>query len=174
MNQKDKQLLGKLILAIAIILLALSFLFPWGEITLGILGASDFYTWGIQTSSLISESPTTTFYWDLLSPDSIFVEYVQDYLIHVFLTIVMLPLNLIALGLAIIGVTRYQKNGRDLSLRAGIISLITIFIFVIAVNFGLLNAFEGLSPYYEWSAGLFIGIFSVILFFTSYFISSSD
>ena len=38
MNNKDKQIFGKLILGIAIIMLALSFLFPWGEITLGFIG----------------------------------------------------------------------------------------------------------------------------------------
>ena len=168
MNDKDVQTITRVILTIGIVLCGLSLILPWGELTVGMFGIGDFYTWGVQIS--LPSNSELTLYFSILSESSPFSQQLSSYLIEVFFSILVLPLGLLSLALGIIAEIRLAKYGKDLSLRAGVFSIVAVVFFYIFIQFGMLRAYEPLTAFFDWSMGFYMMIISAMLFFGSYVI----
>jgi hypothetical protein len=168
MTEEEFLITSRIFLTIGLVLIGLSLIIPWGEISVGILGNADFYMWGVELSSPIAGTSEFMSYTSLLSESSPFSQQASSYPFQIFLAIFVLPLSLLALIMGVVGEFGISKYGKSFSLRAGILSVLSVVFFYLFIQFGMLRAFEQLSALYDWSIGFYLMIIGTILFFITF------
>jgi hypothetical protein len=151
MGQKEIGLIVKILLIVGVVFVGLSMLVPW----LGVSG----YLWGF---TLLGQ--TSFFYVAFIQGETL----AYGILLAVS-TIVTLIFVIIALVTGIRAIINFGLNKPKTSLNAGILSLVSMIFFAIALNVGYsilggIYAMSGIS----FGLGFFMMIIPIILFFTSY------
>jgi hypothetical protein len=183
MEERYESPILKIILICAIICCAVSLILPWGEVNAGIMGQGQFYAWGARTSSFLGNSGDVWFlYFEFLFRDSSIIFGDTDFIeivIPMMMAIVVLPLLVIGI---IYGISAQKKlsfsekniKSKDsifvpkFSLNAGFMVVISIVLFYIFIQFGVITSNTTLSSLYKWSTGLSLAIISCVLFFGTY------
>ena len=173
--EKVKQI-ALYIMIIGLLIVIVSLIVPWGTIDAKIgsltFGHVDFYCWGIHSTSGTSSS------WSIfLNIDSLKFwfseEELKDFALVLTFYIAIIPVILMILILGV--VTSYaifnEKYSYNFSVAIGSLAIINLFFFYVFINFGLFSVQSGLliKPYFNFSTGFYLMLFSSILFFVSYF-----
>ena len=166
MKKSSLQKISAYLLILAVVVSGVSQVIPWGkwhaeEAGGGIL---DWYSWGWHSYSPKSLFEEET--WKNVFTGEIPGARVSKLAELIRFTFPLSILSLIIAGIAIYNVTKRpnkKKSGYASSLSAGIISVLALIFYVLAVND--INTKTGLSSYYGWVYGLFLFIISFIIFF---------
>ena len=148
MGPKEIKLIVKILLIIGVINVGLSFLVPW----LGIGG----FVWGV---SFLGQ--TSMFYFSTINAGGFFILLTISSLVTFFMV-------LGALILGIMAIPHVDHNKPKTSMKAGILSLISMIFFAIMINIGF-SAFTGGAAFIgNFSPGFYMMITPIIMFFAAY------
>jgi len=175
---KNIQSIIRIALIFAVFLGVLSLIIPWGQITLGAFGKVDFYGWGISGISILGYAdPTTELYISFLFNED-FINLLSEtnnfygYLIPMILGVLVLPLLVIGLFCGLLSVFNVGKNEVAHARNAGILLLMSVILFYVFMQFGLLallnSTFIAFTNFFSYSVGYVIIIFSMIMIFCAY------
>jgi hypothetical protein len=159
-------------LVAAILLIAFSLIVPWGDVSSDSDDSGSFYCWGAQTSAMFPDSTQANFYFSIFTDrnSSSFLKSEDrgSYIIPTICSALILPLCLLALVSGYLDFQHIKRNDRRIGFEAGILSVSSIIVFYLFIQFGIFSVKTGISQYYTWGLGFYMLVIAVVLFISSY------
>jgi len=177
MANESIKIISKYILIIGIVLCLVSFILPWGESN-SVLGDYNFYCWGVNSKSYITDNVSIAPYFFFVDSDIIndfFGLNDIEYNIFAFvfgLLIIFLWFVVLLFGLTSLKeVLKNKYYGFD-ELYGGIFGIVTVAFFYIFIEFGISSLGFSLNKplNFEYSIGLYVMIISSILLLLTFII----
>lgn len=169
MEIKHLKTITKSLLLIGIICCIAAHFFPWGEISIDLMGNKmnlSFYHNGVLFFDTPEESKIMFIPTDFSDISGSLGLY--GYAAATMLLYFIFPCSLIGVIAGIVGFTKLGKKQSKNPLHAALLSLLAIVLFVIFIYLGILSNIGVMSSFYQWSIGIYLMVLASLLFLGAY------